>query len=70
MKYVIDIPDNKISFAEEFFKAISFIKTVKRVQSNEITNPNVLQSINGYENGKIQPTPLNLDDLKKLLANA
>ncbi len=70
MKYVIDIPDNKISFAEEFFKAISFIKTFKRVQPNEISNPNVLQSINDYENGKVQPTLLNLEDLKELLNNA
>ncbi len=70
MKYVIDIPDNKISFAEDFFKAISFIKTIKRVQPNEITNPTIMQSIKDYENGKTQPTLFNLNDLKEILANA
>ena len=26
MKYILEIPDNKAAFAEEFFKSISFVK--------------------------------------------
>ena len=26
MKYILEIPDNKKAFAEEFFKSISFVK--------------------------------------------
>ncbi len=67
MKYILEIPDNKTSFAEEFFKSISFVKKVKAVTDNEITNPAILLSIEQYENGKTIPTILNLDDLKKLV---
>ena len=70
MKYIIDIQDNKISLAEDFFKSLSFIKTVKRLQTNEISNITILKSINDYEKGNILPTPLNLNDLKNMLDNA
>jgi hypothetical protein len=69
MKYLLDIEiaDNKVSFAEEFFKTISFVKHVRVIGKNEITNPAILQSIEEYEKGKTQPTPLNLDELKAML---
>ena len=69
MKYIIDIDiaDNKIAFAEEFFKTISFVKKVRAIPSNEITNPAILQSIEDYEKGKVQPTPLNLTELKAMI---
>jgi len=67
MKYVLDIPEDKKAFAEEFFKTISFIKNVKAILPNEITNPVILQSINDYETGKVNPTPLSLADLKQML---
>ena len=38
---------------------------IKAIENNEITNPDILNSIENYENGKVKPTPLNLDDLKK-----
>jgi hypothetical protein len=66
MKYIIEIPDNQSSVAEEFFKSVSFVKKVKAILPNEITNSAILQSIEDYENrGKIA-TILNLDDLKAL----
>jgi|GEM_PF-1477445 hypothetical protein len=69
MRYIldIDIADNKSSFAEEFFKTISFVKKVRVIASNEITNPAILQSIDDYEKGKTQPTPLNLAELKAMI---
>jgi hypothetical protein len=69
MKYMldIDIADDKKSFAEEFFKSISFVKNVRAVASNEITNAAILQSIDDYETGKARPTPLNLAELKAMI---
>jgi len=69
MKYIldIDIDDNKKTFAEEFFKTISFVKKVRAVASNEITNPAILQSIEDYEKGKLKPAPLNLAELKAMI---
>jgi hypothetical protein len=67
MKYVLEVPDNKSDFAEEFFKTISFVKNIKQIASNEITNPLILQSIDDYETGKLTPTPLSLKELKAML---
>ncbi len=69
MKYRldIDIDDDKRTFAEEFFKTISFVKKVHAIANNEITNPAILQSMDDYENGKSSPTPLNLAELKSLI---
>jgi hypothetical protein len=67
MKYILDIPENKIAFAEEFFKSISFVKKVKAIASNEITNTTVLKAIEEYESKKVTPTPLNLAELKAMI---
>jgi hypothetical protein len=67
MKYVLEVPDNKSDFAEEFFKTISFVKNIKQIASNEITNPSILQSIDDYETGISTPTPLSLKELKVML---
>lgn len=67
MKYILEIAENKSDFAEEFFKTISFIKNVKAIPSNEITNPTILQNIEAYKNGKLKATPLNLAELKLML---
>ena len=69
MRYIlhIDIADNKKTFAEEFFKTISFVKKVRAIASNEITNPAILKSIEDYENKTINATPLSLKELKTML---
>ena len=67
MKYLLDIEDNKTNFAEEFFKTISFVKNVRAIPSNEITDQAILKSINEYETGKTKPAPLNLAELKVFL---
>lgn len=69
MKYTleIEIDENKASFVEEFFKAISFVKKVRPIASNEITNPKILKSIESYEKKIVNPTPLNLSELKKMI---
>lgn len=69
MKYTleIEIAENKAAFVEEFFKAISFVKKVRYIAPNEITNPAILQSIDSYETGKVKPTPLNLSELKEMI---
>lgn len=67
MKYILDIPNNKAGLAEEMFKSISFIKNVRAIAPNEVTNPAILQSIENYEKGEVRATPLSLDELKKML---
>jgi hypothetical protein len=67
MKYILEIPENKIDFAEEFFKSISFVKKVSVFYSNEITNPVILQSIEDYEKRHEKPTPLSLAELKLMI---
>ena len=69
MRYIvdIDIADNKKTFVEEFFKTISFVKKVRIIESNEITNPAILQSIEDYEKRNTKPTPLNLAELKDMI---
>ena len=67
MKYILEVADNEIEFAEEFFKKVSFIKKVKALKKNEITNPEILQSIEDYESKKLTPTPLSLKELKEML---
>lgn len=67
MKFILDIADNKIALAKELFKTISFVKDVKPILPNEITSPDVLRSIEDYETGKTQPTPMSLTELKKML---
>ena len=64
MKILLDINDSKAEFAMVFFKNVSFIKKAKAIAPNEITNPAILQSIEGYENGKLKPTPATLKNLK------
>ena len=67
MKYILEIPDKEMVFAEEFFKKISFIKKVKALKSNEIANPKILKSIEDYEGKKSNPTALSLRELKTML---
>lgn len=63
----IEIAENKRDFVEEFFKTISFVKKVKIVAQNEITNPAILDSIEAYEKGKMKPTPVSLSELKSMI---
>ncbi|GHT73468.1 hypothetical protein FACS189456_3930 [Bacteroidia bacterium] len=67
MTYQVNIADNKISFAEEFFKSISFVQGFRVVPSNEITNPAILQSIEAYESGAVPPTPFDLATQKEMM---
>ncbi|MDR2148368.1 MAG: hypothetical protein LBE91_18150 [Tannerella sp.] len=67
MKYIVEIPADRAAFAEEFFKTVSFIRTVKFIADNEVTNPAVLHSMEQYERGLVKPTPLNLEDLKQMI---
>ena len=67
MKYIIEVSENKVAFAEEFFKSISFVKKVKALAPNDITNIAILKEIEDYENKKVVPTPLNLAELKAMI---
>ncbi|MDH7463298.1 hypothetical protein QEG73_18510 [Chitinophagaceae bacterium 26-R-25] len=69
MKYLleIEVEDKKASFVEEFFRMISFVKKVKTIESNEVTNPTIMKSIEAYEKGKVNPTPLSLAELKTMI---
>ena len=60
MKILLDVATRKAAFAMEFFKNVSFIKKAKAIASNGITNSAILQSIEGYEKGKLKSTPVNL----------
>jgi hypothetical protein len=65
MKYILEIADNQSIVAEEFFKSVRFVKKVKAILPNEITNSAILQSIEDYEKRSKLPTILNLEDLKR-----
>lgn len=67
MKILVEVSNSKADFAIEVLKSISFVKNVKQVAVNEITNPVILQSIENYEKGKVKPTPLNLAELKAMI---
>lgn len=67
MKVLLDINDNKVEFAMEFFKSVSFVKKVKAIVPNEITDAAILQSIESYEKGKTKPNPVNLKELKAII---
>jgi hypothetical protein len=67
MKYILEIIDRDVDFAEKFFKRVSFIKKVKALKPNEITNSQILKSIELYEKGNIKPTSLSLKKLKAML---
>ncbi len=66
MKILIEASDNKADFAMDVLKSISFVKKAKRVVANEITNTAILQSIEDYEKGKVNPAPVNLNELKDI----
>ena len=69
MKYKVelDIPSNKVALFLEFLRSMSFVKKIKVIEENEITNPDILKSIEDYEDKKVDPTPLNLEELKTLI---
>ncbi len=67
MKILVEVADNKVNFAMEFFKNITFIKNTRSIDKNEITNPAILKSMEDYENKKVKPTPLSLKELKKFI---
>lgn len=67
MKILLDINEGKEELAMEFFKSISFIKKIKAIVPNQVTNKAILKSIEGYEKGRIKPTPVNLKELKALI---
>lgn len=69
MKYIleIEVAEGENLFAEKFFKNVSFVKKVSTASSNEITNPEILKSIEDYENRAVKPSPLSLPELKAML---
>lgn len=67
MKILLEISDNKAELFLEFIKNIPFIKKAEKLTAGQVTNIAILQSIEDYETGKVQPTPCSLADLKKLI---
>jgi hypothetical protein len=67
MKVLLEINDSKAELAMEFFKTMSFVKKIKAMAKNEVTNGAILQSIEAYEKGKTKPTSVNLKELKAII---
>ena len=67
MRILLEIYDNEAALLLELLKNVSFIKDARQIADNEITNPEILKSIEDYERGRVQPTSCNLEDLKALL---
>lgn len=67
MKYRIELemPENKWAIALEFLKSLSFIKNVKEISANEITNERILKRIEEYEAGISESKPFTLGELKE-----
>jgi hypothetical protein len=69
MKYLLEVDDKNMVFAETFFHNVKFIKNIKAIDSNEITNPSILKSISDYESKQAIPTVMNLADQKAIFFN-
>jgi hypothetical protein len=67
MQLLLDIQDDKAELFLEFIKNISFIRSTEKITSGQITNPAILQSIQDYETGKVQPVPFSLQELKTMV---
>lgn len=67
MKILIEVSDNKGNLFLEFMKDISSIKHVEKVTPGQVTNPAILQRVEDYESGKVQPIPCSLSELKTLI---
>lgn len=67
MKILLEVTDNKADLLLELLRDFSFVKDAKQIGDNEITNPEILKSMEDYERGKVVPTPCNLEDLKALV---
>ena len=67
MKILVEVNDNKADSLLELLKNVSFVKDARQIADNEITNPEILKSIEDFERGKVQPTLCNLEDLKALI---
>jgi hypothetical protein len=65
-KIELDVSEQKLSLVLEFLKGVSFIKNVRTVAPNEITNPKVLESIEDFETGLLQPVSRSLTEVKLL----
>jgi hypothetical protein len=63
-RFELEMPENKLAFAIEFLKSISFIKNVKAISVNEITNEKILKRIEAYESGETKSIPFTLEELK------
>lgn len=66
-KIELDVPEQKLALVLEFLKEVSFIKNIRTVAPNEISNPKILKAIEEYENGQAEPVSLSLSDLKAML---
>jgi hypothetical protein len=69
MKYRIELelPENKLALTLEFLKSLSWMKAVSEPEGNTISRKKILKSIEDYEQGKSQPVPMSLEELKALL---
>lgn len=69
MKYRIELelPENKLALTLEFLKSLSWMKAVSEPEENYISSKKILNSIEDYEQGKSQPVPMSLKELKALL---
>ena len=67
MRIVLEIADNKADLFLEFVRNLSFVKKSEKIPANQITNPAILQSIEDYEQGRTEPAPLSLEELKAMI---
>jgi hypothetical protein len=56
-RFEMEMPENKLAIALEFLKSLSFIKNVKEIPVNEITNERILKRIEEYESGNSEANP-------------
>ena len=64
MQIVVEVADNKADLFLEFIRSLSFVKRSEKVEGGSISNPELIQSIEDYESGKVQPQPFDLNSLK------
>ena len=67
MKYIVEIDENKKVFAKQVLNSLVFVKSLKEYSKNEITNKDILKSIEKYETKKSKISKIDLKQLKKLV---
>lgn len=67
MKILVEVEDSKAKIFLEAIKEFSYVERAEIAEPNSILNPHLLESIESYETGKVQPTAVTFTQLKEMI---